>query len=113
MKQKTHEQWLVTVKQRWNDNWFNAIRWYPGNTMAKRYAKSEEEAKAVLDYAYKLWNGKKSYDKDGKRYETSEIGTSGLGMSVEHTRDTDHDMEIVAHRIEKRIVTNWETVEEK
>ena len=110
---KTHEEWIVVVKQRNDDSWRNARFWYPeAKSINDRYCKTEEEAQKVLANAYKLWNGEKAYNADGKRSEVVSV-IEGLGsISVESDRKLDHDMEIVAHKIRKRIVTDWETVEE-
>lgn len=110
-KHKTHEEWLVLVKQRFDDCWTNAKMWYPGTRMRDRYCATEAEAHRVLNYAYKKWNGKKIYDDDGKRREESNAGGS-IRITVVCNRDTDHDMEIIAHVIRKRIVTEWETTEQ-
>lgn len=110
---KTHEEWVVLVKQRSCDGWWNARLWYPEcKSINDKYCKTEEEAQKVLTYAYKLWNGKKAYNAAGKRSEVASV-IKGLGsISVESDRKIDHDMEIVAHKIRKRVVTDWETVEE-
>ena len=106
-----HEEWLVQVKQRYweehgGDKWRNAMMWYgDGN---RRYAKTAEEAKQVLDHAYVLFNGEKIYDADGKRYDTHPAGM--LSVAVESTRESDKDLEIVASRVMKRIVTDWEEI---
>ena len=73
--------------------------------------KTEEEAQAVLANAYKKWNSKKVYNADGKRSELVD-SINGIGVSLVSDKDMDHRMEIIAHKIRKRIVTEWETVEE-
>ena len=110
---KTHEEWIVVVKQRFDDRWRNARMWYPeAKSINDRYCKTEEEAQKVLANAYKLWNGEKAYNVDGTRSEVTSV-IEGLGsISFISDKKIDHDMEIVAHKIKKRIVTDWETVEE-
>ena len=107
---KTHEEWLVLVQQRWDakeGRWRNARMWYPGRKdVNDRYCESEEEAKAVLANAFRKWNGTKRYDENGKRVQRVDEWTS-----VVSDRETDAGMEIVKHKIKKRIVTDWETVE--
>ena len=80
------------------------------NSLRDRYCKTEAEAKAVLNHAYKMWNGAKKYNEKGERYETSEAAP-GIGVSLVCTKETDKEQEIVGHIIRKRIVTEWETVE--
>lgn len=116
-KAKMHEQYYVGVIKRFevengDPNYYNALMWYPTRKPGARYVKTIEEAKRVLNYAYKLWNGTKVYDSDGKRIETSEIGNSGLGISIVSTKDDDRRQEIVKHIIQKRMVSDWDTVEE-
>lgn len=114
MSEKTHEEWLVLVKQNFRKDskkpWYCAKLWYPScKGLNDFYCSSEKEARKVLDHAYELWNGTKVYDSNGKRYETSPAGY--LSVSVEHTKETDKDLMIVEHQIRKRIVSNWEIVE--
>jgi len=112
-KKKTHDQYLVKVLQRWeaaDKKYSNALFWYPDSKPGQRFVTSLEEAQRVLDYALELWNGKKQYDSNGKRVETTEIGSSGLGVSIVSDRDTDFSHEIVDHQILKRTVTEWEEV---
>lgn len=115
---KTHEEYYVGVMKRFEyernglkAQYYNARMWYPGVTRINdRYCKTEEEAKAVLNYAYKMWNGVKKYNENGERYETSEAAP-GIGVSLVCTKETDRDQEIIGHVIRKRTVTEWETVE--
>lgn len=113
-KKDTHEEWIVLVQMRCDeqeDRWLNARMWYPGVTKFNdRYSKTEQEARNVLDFAYKKWNGKKFYDADGKRRELVD-SCGGLGVELVCDSATDHRMEIVRHKIRKRIVTDWETVD--
>ena len=113
-KVTTHEEYLVLVQFRSDadDNrWNNAKMWWPGvKNLHDRYCGTEEEAQAVLANAYKVWNGKKHYDAEGKRYTPQDLG-GGLGATLVHTKESDHDLEIVRHRIKKRLVTDWELVE--
>ena len=114
MKQEMHEEYLVQVMHRYSvkeGHWSNAIRYMPDNKINQRYAESEEQAKAVLDNAYKKWNGQKVYDANGERRTTQAAGMIGVG--VVHTKETDKDLEIVKHRIRKRLVSDWELVEEE
>ena len=112
MNQNTHEEWIVLVQQRCEDRWLNARMWYPGvKSLTDRFCKTEEEAQAVLANAYKKWNGKKVYNADGKRSELVD-SVNGIGVSLVSDREQDHRMEIIAHKIRKRIVTEWETIEE-
>lgn len=111
----THEEWMVAVKQncdvrRGEDRWWNAVMWYPKSKSGQRYVRTEEEARSVLNYAYERWNGEKIYNEKGERYETSYDG--GIGITLVSTKETDEDMRIVKHKIKKRIVTEWEVVEE-
>ena len=114
-KQKTHEEWFVGVRVQYRvesgDNaYLNAYCWYPGYKPGDRYVRTEDEARRVLDYAYRLRNGERFYDADGKRYEHHAAGTLGIG--VECTRETDAALKIVGHIIKKRIVTEWEVVDD-
>lgn len=106
----THEEWVVLVQQRYNvdeNRWMNARMWYPGvNSISDRYCKTEQEAKAVLANAYRKWNGLKHYGADGKRVERVDEWSC-----IVCDKNTDANMEIVKHKIRKRIVTDWETVE--
>ena len=107
---KTHEEWIVLVKHRVDDGWWNARMWYPGvKNFKDQYCKSEDEAKAVLNHAYKLWNGKKTYNSKGERYETQKCGM--IGVDLVCTKDEDKRLELVEYKIRKRTVTEWETVE--
>ena len=111
MKAKTHEEWLVQIQQRYwvehgETTWRNAYGYYADRG---RYASSKEEAKRVLDHAYQIFNGKKIYNSKGERYETHKAGM--IGISTVSTKETDRNLEIVNHRIQKRIVTEWEEVE--
>jgi hypothetical protein len=108
----THEEWIVLGQQRWEDRWLNARMWYPGiKSINDRFCKTEEEAHKVLENAYRKWNGKKVYNADGKRSELVD-SVNGIGVSLVSDREQDHLMEIVAYKIRKRIVTDWETIEE-
>lgn len=112
-KAKTHEEWMVGVKQKFDedkDGWTNAVMWYPTKKKWQRFVRTEEEAKKVLNYAYELWNGEKVYNEKGERYETSYAGC--IGITTVSTKKTDEDMRIVKHIIKKRVVTDWELVEE-
>ena len=118
MKQKTHEEWYVGALQKyqqddpeWKDRYYNALLWYPGTRLGMRYVRTEEKAKQVLDYAYKLWNGEKFYNENGERYETQRAGY--LGVATVSTKEDDERMRIVKHIIKKRTVTEWEIVEEE
>lgn len=111
-----HEEWFVGVQQkcfyeRGEQSWYNAMSWYPDHKAGQRYARTQEEAEKVLDNAYKLWNGEHVYNEKGERYETHEAGM--LGITTVSTKKSDDDMRIVKHIIKKRIVTDWETVEEE
>ena len=111
----THEEYYVGVRQKYyadrgDMRYYNALGWYPGHKPGQRYVRTEDEARRVLNHAYELWNGEKVYDANGKRYETHAAGA--LGVNVEHTRETDDRMKIVAHIIKKRTVTEWETINE-
>lgn len=116
-EKKTHEEWFVGVRQRCQvrrgeKRWYNAYGWYDdGHKLGDRYVDSEEKARKVLDNAYRLWNGKKMYDGNGKRYDVHQAGM--IGIATEHTKEADYDMEIVEHVIRKRTVTEWEEVEKE
>lgn len=102
-----HEEWLVQVQKRFSgDKWWNAKSWYPGTKLGDRYCATEAEAKMVLNHALRVWNGKKQYGADGKRYERQDEF-----VTVACDRRTDRDQEIVKWRIRKRIVTDWEMVD--
>lgn len=115
---KTHEEWTVGIRKRFQDKYneegyYDALAycpWMEGVKVKSRYAKSEEEARRALDYVYQLFNGEKLYDRNGKRYEHQNAGH--IGISIECTKETDADQMIVAHYIKKRIVTEWEVIEE-
>lgn len=119
MDAKMHEQYFVGVVQKFELEEFqkdggyrNAMSWYPGRkSLATRYVKTLEEAKKVLDNAYKTWNGVHVYNEKGERYEISEAAP-GIGVSLVCTKETDDRMRIVKHVIQKRLVTDWENVEE-
>ena len=96
-------------EMRQKDTWTNALGWVKGTKLGQRYVKTKAEAVKVLNNAYQMWNGEKVYDSNGKRYETTQAGC--IGVTTEHTRKTDHDLENVEHIIKKRVVTDWETVE--
>ena len=108
------EQYYVGVIQRYRaesgEGYYNALMWYPDRKPGQRYVNSKEKAERVLEYAYNLWNSKKVYNANGKRYNNHKVGT--LGVSVECTKKTDEQMEIVKHIIKKRMVTEWETLED-
>lgn len=111
MKGKTHEEWLVQIQQRYwvehgDTTWTNAYRFYADRG---QYAATETEAKRVLDHAYQIFNGKKIYNSKGERYETQSEGM--IGIQIVSTKESDRNLEIVNHRIQKRIVTEWEDVE--
>ena len=110
-KVKTHEQWEVAVQKKcFGNEWCNAVMWYSKAKAGQRYVKTEAEAREVLNEAYELWNGKKFYNENGERYETQQVGL--IGISTVHTRKTDEEHMITKHRLRKRIVTEWEIVEE-
>lgn len=113
-KQRTHEEYFIGIRHRDNCEelkarkaWQNAMNYYPGHKST--FAKTEQEARDVLAYAYKLWNGEKAYDAEGKRYETSAVGPFGVTMVSD--KKIDDDLRIVEHVIRKRIVTDWEVIE--
>lgn len=116
MKAKTHEEWMVGfrpkfVEDKGEKTWFNAMLYCPWNyENGRRYARTEEEARRALNYVYKERNGEKLYDENGKRYEY--MPTGSIGVSIECTKETDEDQKIVKHIIKKRIVTDWEVIEE-
>ena len=112
----THEEWFVGVQQKYwyekgEHKWTNAVMWYPEHKRGQRYVRTKEEAEKVLDNAYKLWNGEHIYNEKGERYETHEAGM--IGVTTVNTRESDDDLRIVKHIIQKRIVTEWETIEEE
>ena len=114
---KTHEQYFVGVLKKYEADegetkYYNALCWYPKRTGGARYVTTLDEAKAVLDNAYKLWNRTHTYNSKGERYETSEAAP-GIGVSLVCTPETDERHRIVKHIIKKRIVTEWEIVEEE
>ena len=117
MVMKTHEEYFVGVLKKYDADkgetrFYNARAWYPGvNSITDRYCKTLEEAKRVLAHAYKLWNGVKLYNEKGERYETTEAAP-GIGVSLVCTKETDEDHRIVKHIIRRRVVTEWEVVEE-
>lgn len=109
------EQWYVGVMFKYEEKegmWSNAYKWYKDRPKGASYVKTKEEAKKVLENAYRIWNGEKQYDSNGERREVNEIGASGLGVSVVCTKETDDDMRIVRHMIKRRYVTDWEVMEE-
>lgn len=113
--QKMKEEWFVGVRKKFEEErgetgYYNAIMWYPYRNGNRRYAKSEEEAKAILNYAYRLWNGEKVYGDDGKRYEHTSAGM--FGISIECDKKTDEAQRIVAHVIKRRKVTDWKVTDE-
>ena len=110
---KTHEEWIVLVRQRCDaDRWMNARMWYPGvKSINDRYCGTEEEAQKVLANAYRKWNGVKVYNADGKRSELVDC-INGIGVSLVSDKKQDYRMQIIAHKIRKRVVTEWETIEE-
>lgn len=110
---KTHEQYYVGVIQKYEADkeepkYYNALCWYPKRTGGARYVTTLDEAKAVLEHAYKLWNKKHTYNSKGERYERIDEWTS-----IQCTPETDERHRIVKHIIKKRIVTEWEVVEEE
>lgn len=111
----THEEWYVGIVQKMDADkgdmrWKNAKSWYPGNKLGDRYCKSEAEARKVLDYAYTLFNGTHCYNAKGERYETDEVAR-GVRVGTVFTKEDDIALSIVRHRIQKRVVTDWEIVE--
>ena len=113
-----HEQYFVGVIQKFNQEkyeaagkYHNAICWYPARKGVAMYVRTPDEAKKVLDHAYKKWNGVHIYNEKGERYETQEAAP-GIGVTMVCTKKLDDDMRIVKHIIQKRLVTDWETVEE-
>ena len=112
-KKKTHDEYYIGVEKRFDKgHWWNAMMFHPryqNRKLSERYANTLEEAQEILDYAYKLCNGKKTYNSKGERYETHTAGM--IGISVVHDARSDHDQEIVGHVIKKRTVTEWEVVD--
>jgi hypothetical protein len=114
MEKKMHEQYHVQIMHRHDEKegrWLNAIADYYPHKPFQKYVATLEEAKKVLDCAYEYWNGHKVYDSNGERRTTQAAGM--IGVSMVHTKETDKDLEIVKHRIRKRMVTDWELVEEE
>lgn len=112
---KMKEEWYVGVRKKFQEDlgekgYFNAISWYPNHKSGQRYASSEEEAKAILNHAYRLWNKEHVYGADGKRYENSTAGM--LGISVECDKKTDDAQRIVSYVIKRRKVTDWTVTDE-
>ena len=115
MEKKMHEEYPVQIMIRYEEKdgrWTNAVRYDPiyNSKAGQRYVKTEAEAKAVLDRAYQMRNGKKFYNENGERITTQSAGM--IGVSMVHTKESDKAHEIVKHRIRKRLVTDWEIVEE-
>lgn len=113
MKKEMHEEYLVQIMIRYEEKdgrWTNAVRYDPNSKAGQRYVKTEAEAKAVLDRAYQMRNGAKVYDSNGERITTHSAGM--IGVNMVHTKESDKAHEIVKHRIRKRLVTDWELVEE-
>lgn len=115
---KTHEEWFVGVRFKYEADemkrrgkWSNAIQWYPSAMSGQRYATSKEQAKKILEWAYRHWNGEKTYNEKGERYETNACG--GIGITMVSTKKTDDDLRIVSHILRKRRVTDWEVIEEE
>lgn len=92
-----------------DDIWRNAVYMYSDGK--RRFARTEVEARAALGKALEDWNGEKSYNEKGERYETNGIG-GGLAATLVCTKDTDKALRIVKWEIKKRIVTDWELVDE-
>lgn len=114
---KTHEQYFVGVIKKYQQKeyeadgkYYNAICWYPARKGNARYVGTLEEAKKVLDHAYKMWNGVHVYNEKGERYETNEAAP-GIGVTMVLTKELDDRQRIVKHVIQKRLVTDWETID--
>mgnify|MGYP006958159049 CR=1 FL=1 len=110
---KLHEQWFVGVKHRYNvekglDAFRNAIQYMPNRKSGVNYCKTEEEAKKVLANALEKFNGKKQYDKDGKWRERMD-----RWIEIVSDKKSDEDLMIVSWVIRKRMVTDWEDIDEK
>lgn len=111
-----HEQWFAGVIQRYEQEkgttaYRNVTMWDNNRKPGQRYYPTKEAAQKALNHAYQLWNKKHIYNSKGERYEVQEAAP-GIGISTVHTKETDRDMEIVKHIIQKRYVTKWETEEE-
>ncbi len=78
----------------------------------QRFYESEKAAKAGLNRLLKKFNKEYTYDADGKRRETHEIG-GGLGADLIMDKSLDDRCRIVAWSIQVREVTEWEEVESK
>ena len=114
---KMREQWYVAVMQNrdekeGNGRYYNVCMWDRNRKPGARYYKTREDAQKALDNAYKILNGKKQYDANGRREELVDC-VNGLGISLVADKRIDDDLRIVKHIIQKRMVTDWETIEEK
>ena len=109
------EQWFAGVIQKHDADegetiYRNVVMWDNSRKPGNRYYKTREDAQKALDHAYEIWNGEKHYRADGTREEVVDV-VNGMGVSLISDRKTDEDMKIVTHIIQKRMVTEWETVE--
>ena len=112
---ETHEQYLVGVLQKYKaengkEHYMNAAIWDKNARPGQRYYRNEAAAREALKNAYKLWNGAKCYDANGKRIEQTDT-INGIGIALVTDKKHDDDMRIVKHYIKKRIVTEWEQIE--
>lgn len=117
MKEKMREQWFAGVIQQHDYDkgvrtYRNVCMWDNDRKPGNRYYPTREAAQKALDHAYWLWNRVHVYNSKGERYETTEAAP-GIGVSLVCTPETDGWMRIVKHIIQKRYVTEWDTVEEE
>ena len=105
-------QYLVMV-QHVNDQkenkWWN-LKFFVGNHFGDRYFTNEETARAELEKYIKNHNRDFEYDKDGKRLAKVDI-LNGLGISVIADKQADDNNRVIAYKIKKREVTEWEVIE--
>ena len=111
------EQWFAGVLQKYEadkgtTNYRNVIMWDNNRKPGNRYYPTRKDAEKALAHAYEIWNGVKQYRADGTREKLVDA-VNGIGVSMVIDRRTDESMRIVKHIIQKRMVTEWETVEEE
>jgi hypothetical protein len=86
--------------------WTNVGAWY---SVKNRYYSTEAEARKALASYVAKWNKDFQYDKDGKRIETQVCGM--IGIDVVSRKQDDDRLRVVAWKIKRREVTDWEEVD--
>lgn len=103
------KQYLVMAQHGYQvaeGRWTNVRRTHDSHS----YYLTKKEAQDALRKYIKQWNAEHTYDANGKRRETDDLG-GGFAADLIISRALDDENRVVAWKIKVRQVTEWDEVE--